>query len=174
MAYAKKPLETADFAKVNLSEVLEKVISFLGYQLEQEDVKIIVDGKDGDYPVMGNHNELEQVLTNIILNARDAIVQAGKKGAIHISFSTTEHNISIHIKDEGSGIPKNVISKIFDPFFTTKDVGKGLGLGLSICQSIIDKHKGRISVKSQVGKGTQFTVELPAYSKLKEAANASR
>lgn len=173
MAYAKKPLESADIAKVDLSEVLKKVIAFLGYQLEQDDVKIIVNVSDGKYPVMGNHNELEQVLTNIILNARDAIVQAKKKGSIHISLSKKENKINLQIKDEGDGIPKDVISKIFDPFYTTKDVGKGLGLGLSICQSIIDKHKGRIMVESKVGNGALFTVELPQYSKLKQPANVS-
>jgi len=174
MAYAKKPLESADFVRINLTEVLEKVISFLGYQLEQEDVKIIVNVDDGDYPVMGNHNELEQVLTNIILNARDAIVQAERERSIHISLFKSENTINLQIKDEGSGIPKDIISKIFDPFYTTKDVGKGLGLGLSICQSIIDKHKGRISVKSEAGNGALFIIELPQYSKLKEPVNVSR
>jgi len=117
---------------------------------------------------------LEQVLTNIILNARDAIIRAKKKGEIHISLSKSDDLFKVDIKDEGEGMPDDVISKIFDPFFTTKDVGKGLGLGLSICQSIIEKHNGRITVQSKEGSGTVFTVELPQYSKATEPCNVLR
>jgi two-component system NtrC family sensor kinase len=165
MTYAKKPLESGEVSKIDLSDVLDKAISFLGFQLEQENIKIVPQVAKGNYPVMGNHNELEQVLTNIILNARDAIKRGGKRGDIQISLSKSGDRLKVDIKDEGEGIPADVLPKIFDPFFTTKDVGKGLGLGLSICQSIIAKHKGRIVVQSDIGKGTVFTVELPQYSK---------
>ena len=161
MTYAKKPLETTEISKVDLLNVLKNVISFVGYQLEQENIKIITEAKEDTYLVMGNANELEQVVTNIIINAKDAIKQAKKAGAIHISFSKTEDWIKIAIKDEGSGIPKEVIPKLFDPFFTTKEVGRGLGLGLSICQSIIEKNNGLISVQSEPNSGSTFTIQLP-------------
>lgn len=161
MTYAKKPLETAQVKEIDLLDVLRNVGSFLGYQLGQENIKIIIDARGNSYLVKGNRNELEQVITNIILNARDAIKQIKKSGDIHISLAKGGDWIKIIITDEGAGMPKEVISKIFDPFFTTKDVGKGTGLGLSICQSIIEKHNGLITVRSELGKGSTFTVQLP-------------
>ena len=166
MTYAKKPLKSGEVEKINVLDVLKKAIAFLEYQLEQDDVKIILEAKEDDYSVTGNHNELEQVLTNIILNARDAICATGKKGNIEISLSKPESQIRIRIKDDGKGIAPDVIPKIFDPFFTTKDVGKGLGLGLSICQSIIESHKGRIKVKSEPDNGAAFTIVLPRHSQV--------
>lgn len=165
MTYARKPLETAAVSKIDLLDVLKNVISFVGYQLEQENVKVNTDIKEDDYFVMGNQNELEQVFTNLILNARDAIKQIKKNGVVGISFSKDNGWIQIDISDEGAGIPAEIRSKIFDPFFTTKDVGRGTGLGLSICQAIIEKHNGSISFQSEANKGTTFTVRLPRAKK---------
>lgn len=161
MAYAKKPLETSEVSTVNLRNVVHNVMSFIGFQLEQDNIKIITDAREDVYPVMGNANELEQVVTNIILNAKDAIRQIKKDGTIKISFSENQDWIRLEIQDEGPGIPKEIIPKIFDPFFTTKDVGKGLGLGLSICQVIIEKHGGLITVRPEPDKGSIFTVQIP-------------
>ncbi len=161
MAYAKKPLETAAVSEVNLLNVLKNVASFLGYQLEQENIRIIIDVKEDGYIVRGNQNELEQVITNIVLNAKDAIKQKKHSGDIHISLAKSPGWIKIIIKDEGVGMAKEIIPKIFDPFFTTKDVGKGTGLGLSICQAIVEKHNGLITVQSEPNKGSVFTVQLP-------------
>jgi signal transduction histidine kinase len=161
MTYAKKPLEVAEFSELNVLNAVKNVVTFLGYQLEQDNVKIIVKAKETDYPVIGNQNELEQVITNIILNARDAIRQAKKSGDITISLADSTDAIKIEIRDEGVGIAKDIMPKIFDPFFTTKDVGKGVGLGLSICQSIVEKHSGTITAQSEPHKGSVFTVTLP-------------
>ena len=161
MAFAKKRLENAEISEVNLSSVLKNVQSFLAYQLEQENIKLSIDAKEDGYPVLGNQNELEQVITNIVLNAKDAIKQIKNSGRVLISLKKNEDWEEISIQDDGSGIKKELLPKIFDPFFTTKDVGKGTGLGLSICQSIIEKHKGTISVKSELNKGTIFIIRLP-------------
>lgn len=169
MLYARKPLESAEVSNVELSDVLRNVISFLGYQLEQENIKIITQINKDNYYVRGRRNELEQVLTNLILNAKDAIRRIKKYGNIYISFSKNNQGIKIDIKDEGAGIPKEAIPKIFDPFFTTKDVGRGLGLGLSICQAIVEKHNGMISVQSEPNKGSIFTIQLP---KVKEKSQS--
>jgi signal transduction histidine kinase len=112
------------------------------------------------------------VLTNIILNAKDAIRQARGNGIIQISLSREANSVFIRIKDDGIGMSKETLSRIFDPFFTTKEVGKGLGLGLSICQAIVEKHKGTISAESEVNKGTVFIVRLPA-ARERVAVNAS-
>jgi signal transduction histidine kinase len=161
MTYAKKPLEIAEVSQVDLLNVAKKAISFLSYQFEQDNIKIVLNAQEKTYLVNGNHNELEQVFTNIILNAKDAIIKTKKSGNIRMSLSKEDNWIKTEIKDDGAGIPKEIVSKIFDPFFTTKDVGKGLGLGLSICQSIVEKHKGKITVKSELNKGSVFTVKIP-------------
>jgi len=163
MTYAKKPLESAEVSVTNLADVLNKTISFIQYQLEQDDVQVVVDAKEGSYPVLGNANELEQVLTNLVLNARDATLATKKSGTIYITLTKSDQQVSIKIKDEGIGMSDDTMAKIFDPFFTTKDVGKGLGLGLSICQSIMEKCEGKILVESDPGKGSVFTIQLPEH-----------
>ncbi len=161
MTYAKKPLETTKVSTVNLLDVVKSTTSFLDYQLKQENIRLVVEAKDSDYLVAGSHNELEQVITNMILNAKDAIKQVKAGGDIRILFSKSNEWVKLTVKDDGIGIPKEVIAKIFDPFFTTKDVGKGTGLGLSICQGIIEKHSGTITVQSEPYKGSAFTIQLP-------------
>jgi len=161
MTYAKKPQGSGEeMTAIALSDVLKKVVAFLHYQLEQDGIKIISEWEEGDYFVMGNYNELEQVITNLILNARDAILGIKKIGSIYIGLSKSKDQYEIIVKDEGEGIPQDVIPKIFDPFFTTKDVGKGVGLGLSVCQSIIEKHSGKITVQSTPGEGATFIISL--------------
>jgi C4-dicarboxylate-specific signal transduction histidine kinase len=160
MVYAKKPQEQTQTHRVDLLKVVQNVISLLAYQLEQDNIKIILKKEDDSFYTEGNANELEQVFTNIILNAKDAIKKIRKNGTITISFSQHRGMISITVKDDGIGIGVEILPKIFDPFFTTKDVGKGLGLGLSICQAIVDKHNGKIMVQSEPGQGALFTVRL--------------
>jgi PAS domain S-box-containing protein len=102
--------------------------------------------------------QIEQIFVNLLINAIQAIEEQGE-----IKIKTWEEDglIWIAISDTGRGIPQESLSKIFEPFFTTKDVGKGTGLGLSIIYEIIQRHKGDITVKSEVGKGTTFTIKIP-------------
>lgn len=161
MTYAKKPLEPAELTKINLLNAINNVVAFLGYQLEQENIQIVSEAQEDEYWVIGNKNELEQVLTNLILNAKDAMSNIKRGGAVYITISRAQDWVVLEVRDQGCGMPQEIISKIFDPFFSTKDVGKGTGLGLSICQSIIEKHNGLINVHSEVNKGSVFTVRLP-------------
>ncbi|HOW42856.1 MAG TPA: ATP-binding protein [Candidatus Omnitrophota bacterium] len=165
MTYSKKPLETTMVYDFNLLDVITTAVSFLKFQFEQDNVKTVLNAPDKNYPIRGNHNEMEQVITNVLLNARDAIKQIRPDGTIEIELSQDQNWVNVSIKDEGGGIPQEIIGRIFDPFFTTKEVGKGLGLGLSICQSIIDKHHGMIRVKSKTGKGTIVTIDIPRAKK---------
>ncbi|MBX3042471.1 MAG: response regulator [Candidatus Kapabacteria bacterium] len=113
-------------------------------------------------------DEINQVLLNMIINSVHAIqekeksLETGKKGRISIRTSSDEDFVKIEITDSGTGISKENITKIFDPFFTTKPVGKGTGQGLPIVHDIIvNKHKGRLSVESEFGEFTKFTLQLP-------------
>lgn len=119
----------------------------------------------GDMPdIYCNKGQIGQVLLNLIINSIQAIKEHNKeeKGNITITTQSTKKFVSVMIEDDGPGIEKKLFSKIFNPFFTTKAVGKGTGLGLSISHDIIvDKHKGEISVKSELGKGTIFSIKLP-------------
>ena len=164
MFYARKPLDSEEVSRIDLLDVIRSVISFVGYQLEQENITVRTEVDSGVYAVVGDHNELEHVVTNIILNAKDAIKKVKKSGTIYISLAKNEEWIELAIKDKGEGIPPEIKTKIFDPFFTTKDIGKGLGLGLSICQAIIERHKGVIKVESELNKGSVFTVQLSQVS----------
>ena len=121
--------------------------------------KIEIIKNYGDLPLVECYpGQLNQVFMNILSNAVDAI---DDKGTITLKTSISKGIIQISIKDTGPRIPENIREKIFDPFYTTKGVGKGTGLGLSISQSIIEKHKGNISVKSETGKGTEFIISIP-------------
>ncbi len=105
-----------------------------------------------------NAQQLNQVFLNLLVNAAQAMEQPG---TITIQTLTKGSWIVIKISDDGTGIEPEFLSRIFEPFFTTKDVGKGTGLGLSICYDIIQKHHGEITVVSEVGQGTNFTIKLP-------------
>jgi signal transduction histidine kinase len=120
----------------------------------------------GDLPqVVCNVGELNQVFLNLIVNAAHAIKDSGKEldtGEITISLFAEGEEAVIGVRDNGCGVPAENLSKLYDPFFTTKEVGRGTGQGLAISHSIVvDKHGGEISVSSELGVGTQFTVRLP-------------
>lgn len=104
--------------------------------------------------------QLNQVFLNLLTNAAQAI-EEGKRGEIRLSTATENGSVVVKVSDNGKGIPKEHLNKIFEPFFTTKPVGQGTGLGLSIAYKIIERHNGSISVESEVGKGTTFTIKLP-------------
>jgi len=107
------------------------------------------------------------VILNLILNAEHAILESNReRGRIEFisSFDSKEGKVIVKVKDNGNGIPDEIINRIFDPFFTTKPVGVGTGLGLSISHGIVAEHGGNIRVESSSREGTCFTIELPVRS----------
>jgi len=147
------------FQEVNVN----KLIDDLSRLVEKETIRYHIEiRKDFQQDLPLVHTDapsLRQVVLNLLTNATHAIE---KDGRIRIATQRSENgSVDIIVEDTGCGIPKDHLIKIFDPFFTTKPEGKGTGLGLSICHGIVDKLGGRISVSSEVGKGSTFVVTLP-------------
>jgi signal transduction histidine kinase len=124
-------------------------------------VQLTVEVAD-DIQVEMDPRRIEHVLINLILNGIQAMENGGVL-SIRARRESKEGGFCFEVSDTGKGIPPQDLAKIFDPFFTTKDVGKGSGLGLSVSHGIIDQHGGRIEVKSEVGRGTTFSVFLPSH-----------
>lgn len=161
MKYARKPEIEANIEKVNLNSIVENTISFLEYQLKQENIELAMKNSKTVPYASANNNELVQVLTNLILNAKDAIKDTGRVGKVEIETLVSNGVVGFKVKDNGHGIPGQHLTKIFDPFFTTKDVGKGTGLGLAVTYGIVKKYSGNIDVDSKLNAGTTFTVTFP-------------
>ena len=112
-------------------------------------------------PVPGISNELEQVLTNLLVNARDAVKAASVKGRIDVVTRKAGDAVELIVKDNGIGISKENLKKIFDPFFTTKDVGSGTGLGLAVSFGILKRHGATITAHSEPDQGATFVIRFP-------------
>ena len=163
MKYARKTAEETPHRDVDLRDVVKGTCALLGFQFQQQNIE--VEMKLGDVPpVKGIAGELDQVLTNLLVNARDAIQSHSPskvRGKITVETRKTREAIELVVTDNGIGIPKENQKKIFDPFFTTKDVGSGTGLGLAVSFGILKRHDATISVDSKPGGGATFTVKFP-------------
>jgi len=149
-------LDEAEFQRADLHEGLDSTLTLVHHELRN---RAIVLKDYGNLPlVYCSPNQLNQVFMNLFINASQAI---DGKGEIRISTRADDANVCIRIADNGKGILPEHLPKIFDPGFTTKGTGVGTGLGLSICYNIIQKHKGSITVESEPGQGTEFTITLP-------------
>lgn len=141
---------------IDVNKGIQSTLNVVNNELKY---KATVTKELGDVPmVQGFPQKLNQVFINILVNAGQAIEE---KGEIKIKTCNDQGDAVVTISDNGCGIDKDHLSKIFDPFFTTKEIGKGTGLGMNIAYNIIEEHNGKISVESEVGKGTTFTIRLP-------------
>ncbi|GEM_PF-6970338 len=153
--------EKPAYQATSIPEVLERTLKLTQYQLKMHNVTLIKEIDPGLPSVNGDANQLQQVFTNIILNADQAMPKGGELRITAAKNSDKPGMIAIHFQDTGYGIAPEHLDKIFDPFFTTKSTGQGTGLGLSISYGIIQDHRGQVTVKSEVSKGSTFTIYLP-------------
>jgi len=159
LKYSRKP-GFDEFVSVNLNEVIIDTCHLIESQLEKEQIRIVIE--HGEIPnIKGNANELSQVLTNMLINSKNAIKKIKDSGIITIKTYRENDFAIMQVIDNGCGIPKENINKIFDPFFTTMEVGKGTGLGLYISQKILEKHNGSVEVSSKPLEGSTFTIKIP-------------
>jgi len=149
-------LDEAELKAVDIHDGIEDTLTLIHHEIKN---RITVVRDFGNIPPLTCYpGRLNQVFLNLLNNARQAI--AGE-GTITIKTSLSDSKVAIRFTDSGSGISKENVERIFDPGFTTKGVRVGTGLGLSICYQIIEDHRGKIEVESEVGKGTTFTILLP-------------
>ena len=147
---------------VRVNTLVESVLEIVGYPLRTSNIELVTQ-LDPELPlILADGNQIQQVLLNILNNARQAIEENKQEGRIAITTTTFRDNVRIIIQDNGPGIPQEILPRIFNPFFTTKGVGKGTGLGLSLCYGIIKEHGGNITPASGKGEGATFTIDLPA------------
>lgn len=157
----------ADFAPIDLAKLLEETMVLLSRELQQYRVQVEIQADENLPKVRAIGNQIQQVLLNLLTNARQAMDKGGSI-VIKLFLAPGTDGVGLSIRDYGCGMSPEVLHQIFEPYFTTKSgpdaSGKGgTGLGLSACKEIIEQHHGRIRVDSSVGKGTQFTIFLPVW-----------
>jgi signal transduction histidine kinase len=154
--------KSQEMEKIDVINAIEEAVNLTANELRINNISLELDLPGNAYFIKGIKSKLEEVFVNIIVNAIHAM---GDSGTLTIRSwpDKDEENIFIRIDDTGQGITEEDMKNIFEPFFTTKEVGEGTGLGLSVSQRIINDHNGEIEVKSEVGKGTTFTITLPLY-----------
>ncbi|MGH7310019.1 MAG: GAF domain-containing protein, partial [Candidatus Rokuibacteriota bacterium] len=150
-------------AAVNLNQVIEQTLALRLNQLTLSGVAVECDFEPALPPVMGDTQQLAQVFLNLLLNAEQAIAQAGAGGSITFRTRAIEGGRTVRacVEDSGPGIPPEILPRVFEPFFTTKEVGSGTGLGLSVSYGIVEEHGGRLTAESEPGR-TVFSLELAA------------
>ena len=148
-----------DFTEVDVNRVLEDTLQLLEMQLRQSRVEVVREYGEDLPHVFGNAGQLQQVFTNLLLNARDAIPDGGR--VVLRTSSDEDEVVTVEVADTGIGIAPENVARIYDPFYTTKGVGRGTGLGLAVSYGIVQEHSGHISVESAPGRGTTFRITLP-------------
>ena len=150
---------------VNLNKVVHSAVSLLHYEFVKHTEHFHLDLADGIPPVVGNRQQLSQVVINLLMNACQALTSKHQGIWLTTSYDKSSGTVTITVRDEGCGISKEQGLRIMDPFFTTKLDKGGTGLGLSICKSIVKDHNGSLEFTSEPGKGTVFTLNLPTEQK---------
>jgi signal transduction histidine kinase len=158
LAFSRK--SALEFGEVNLNDLLNRCILLSEHRLAMQNIRINSRLDPGVPVITGDFNQLQQCVINLIFNAIDAMPHGGQI-TIESVFDHHRRLAEIRVADSGMGIAEEDLHHIFDPFFTTKTEGKGIGLGLSTVYGIIDRHRGRIEVKSRPGEGAVFTMSLP-------------
>jgi PAS domain S-box-containing protein len=159
MLFSRKDSEAARPAKVVIGTLLTGFRAML-QRLIGEDIAFDVIADSGDTAVLGDAGQIEQVLLNLAINARDAMPRGG---TLTIRSRNLGPRVELSVTDSGTGMSREVLARIFEPFFTTKDAGCGTGLGLATVDAIVRAHGGTVEVHSEAGSGTTFRVLLPAH-----------
>jgi len=151
----------------DLKQVLDEVFLLVSHQFKLQGISIDTHIADERLPMCGDRAQIKQALLNLIINSMDAMPDGGTV-SVFVGTDSERSRIKIQVSDTGVGIPKYLQSSVWEPFFTTKDVGRGVGLGLSVVYGIITQHGGSVDMQSEENQGTVFTVSLPVYHNAQE------
>ncbi|HRY30473.1 MAG TPA: response regulator [Elusimicrobiota bacterium] len=146
--------------KLAVVALLEATLDLVKYDFSSSGIRIVKEFPEESPVLLGDKSQLQQVFLNLLTNARQAVGDR-KDGRIEIVVGRSPSGVSVVFRDNGVGISEENMSRMFDPFFTTKPVGQGTGLGLSISYGIVQQHGGALSVRSELGVGSEFLVEFP-------------
>jgi nitrogen fixation negative regulator NifL len=148
---------------VRPNQIVREAVELLAYPLRVDNVEVRLDLADDLPTLWADPHQLHQVVVNLVTNAHHAMhgSTAARRLTIQTRFDAAAARVSLEVSDTGPGIPPDVLGRIFEPFFTTKPVGQGTGLGLPLCQGIVDGHGGTIRAGSTLGEGAVFTIDLP-------------
>ncbi len=152
---------------INVNDIIGATLKMRAYPLEDTDITVTTQLDPALPSTMADATLLQQAFLNLVINAETAMKLAHGKGSLLIKTELISDTIQISFTDDGPGIAEANLVHLFDPFFSTRGVGQGTGLGLSVSYGIITEHNGRINAKSQLGKGSVFTVELPVFAEEK-------
>ncbi|MBP8646565.1 MAG: PAS domain S-box protein, partial [Syntrophobacteraceae bacterium] len=154
----------------HIHEIIDKTLNILRHRAALTDIRIVTSYAEDAPSVLCDFKRLQQAFVNILWNGIEAMPEGGVL-SVTTTYEPQDRSVYVVIGDTGVGVPEEHLDNIFEPFYTTKAEGKGVGLGLSVAYGIIRQHQGQIHVQSLVGKGTQFTIQLPAdTSSVSEAA----
>ena len=144
---------------VGLNDVVEQMLRLREYDLDTRNVRLVRSYDESEPAILADAGKLQQVVLNLVGNARDALVESGREGRIEVATRVEGDRVVLSVSDDGTGMKEP--SRVFEPFYTTKEVGKGTGLGLSVCYGIVHEHGGTITGENRPEGGARFVVTLP-------------
>ncbi|MGH9522851.1 MAG: sensor histidine kinase, partial [Terriglobales bacterium] len=160
-----------NLAWTNVNQIVDRCVRLVHHQLDIGSVQLQCDLAD-EVPIMHcDPAQIEQVLLALVMNALDAMPRGGNL-LVRTRSLPQSRQVELQVRDDGMGIPPDLLPRLFEPFLTTKETGKGVGLGLAISKTIIERHGGQIEVESQPGRGTTFYVFLPVDASVKEVVSS--
>jgi len=161
-----------NYEPADLNSVIDRCVRLVQHQLVLKNIELHLNLAQQLSAVRCDPGQIEQVLLALVMNAIDAMPNGGTL-TLATRKAASGSDVQVEVRDDGVGMPPEILKNMFEPFFTTKERGRGLGLGLAISRQIVERHQGRIEVKSEPGRGTQFTITLPMLAKLAPVAGAA-
>jgi two-component system NtrC family sensor kinase len=152
-------IRAGERTSVDAGEIVRSAANLISHQKRGESIRQEIEVENDLAQISADGGQIQQAVIALATNAIDAMPGGG---TLTFRVFSKGSRVAIEVADTGAGIAQEDMPKIFEPFFTTKEIGKGTGLGLAVCYGIISEHGGRISVRSNIGKGTTFSIFLPA------------
>ncbi|MCS7008578.1 MAG: response regulator, partial [Chthoniobacterales bacterium] len=159
--FTQSGVERSEMRLVDLNEAIQMSLELVNNRLPGFGGKVVLELEEDLPNVVGDFRRIEQVLVNLLVNAGESLVEEGKKIYVRTRRGDEDGQVELLIEDEGCGIPAEILSKIGTPFVTTKGRRGGMGLGISICQRILQDHQAKMKIESEVGKGTKVRIVFP-------------